>query len=90
MSSFIIKKIFYPPSHIHLWTQSDRYAIALGYLENCFNFLKPQMYNLATTNGITGVDLPLNEYIVALQMRLFNSNNPALFRFYNFFIALIS
>ncbi len=86
---YYTKVIFLPPSHIHLWTQSDRYTLSLGYLENGFNFFKPQTFNLATINGITGVDFPINEYVVAIFMKLFNSNNPSIFRIYNLIIAVI-
>ncbi len=86
---YYTKVIFLPPSHIHLWTQSDRYALSLGFLENGFNFFTPQTYNLATINGITGVDFPINEYLIALLMKLFNNNNPAIFRIYNLIIAVI-
>ncbi len=35
------------PSHIHAWAQSDRYALALGFIDNGLNFFKPQtmVYN---------------------------------------------
>ena len=86
---FYHNTILLPPSYIHSWTQSDRYALNLGFLENGFNFLKPKTFNLATTNGITGVDFPLQEYIVALLMKLFHTTNPLVFRLYNLLIALI-
>jgi Dolichyl-phosphate-mannose-protein mannosyltransferase len=70
------------PSHIHAWTQSDRLALAYGFLDNGFNFFKPQTFNLATKNGITGVDFPIHEYLVALLMKIFNNRNPLIFRLY--------
>lgn len=74
--------IFLFPSHIHAWTQSDRLAIAYGFLENNFNFFKPQLYNLETLGGITRVDFPINEYIVALIMKITGSTSPSIFRIY--------
>lgn len=74
--------IFLFPSHIHAWTQSDRLAIAYGFLENNFNFFKPQLYNLETLGGITRVDFPINEYIVALIMKITGSKSPVIFRIY--------
>jgi hypothetical protein len=69
-----------PPSYIHSWTQSDRYAISLKFLENGFNFFKPQTFNLSTIDGITGVDFPLHEYLVALIMKITGSSSPVIFR----------
>jgi hypothetical protein len=74
--------IMLPPSHIHAWTQSDRLALALGFIDNDFNFFLPQTFNLATKEGITGVDLPIHEYFIAGIMRLSGSENPMIFRIY--------
>ena len=79
------------PAHIHAWTQSDRYAIALGFLKNHFNFFHPQTFNLnpdfaKTTYGIptaiTAVDFPIHEYIIALLMKITGSSSPEIFRLY--------
>jgi hypothetical protein len=78
-----------PPSHIHAWTQSDRLALALGFIDNNFNFFLPQTFNLATKDGITGVDLPIQEYIIAGIMRLSGSENPAIFRVYILLFSFI-
>ena len=58
------------PSFIHAWTQSDRYAIALRFLDNGFDFFHPATFNLQTLEGITRVDFPINEFIVAISMKL--------------------
>lgn len=79
---FYSNTIYNPPSHIHAWTQSDRYAIALQYQQNGFQFFKPQTFNLATKEGVTAVDLPINEYVVAVLMQIFGTNNPIIFRLY--------
>jgi len=79
------------PAHIHAWTQSDRYAIALGFLKNHFDFFHPQTFNLnpdfaKTTYGIptaiTAVDFPIHEYIIALLMNITGSSSPEIFRLY--------
>lgn len=80
------------PSHIHAWAQSDRYALALGFLKNGFDFFQPQTYNLnpqfpstqilAEPKGITSVDFPIHEYIIALLMKCFHTNSPGVFRIY--------
>ena len=32
------------PAHIHAWSQSDRYALALGFERNNLNFFKPETF----------------------------------------------
>lgn len=77
------------PSFIHAWTQSDRYALALGFLNNGFDFFHPQTYNLATADGITRVDFPIHEYLVALIMKVTGNHDPVVFRVYILFYALV-
>lgn len=82
--------LFSPPSHIHAWTQSDRWALAWGYAdEGGANFFLPRTYNLATKDGITGVDLPLHEYIIGWLMWLFGTREAWLFRGYMFFWLVV-
>lgn len=84
----LLSAIFYyntldlPPAFIHSWTQADKYALVLGFLDNGLNFFKPRTYNLMTREGITGVDFPVHEYLVAWLMKLSGSRNPAIFRCY--------
>lgn len=85
---FYHETIFYFPSHIHAWTQSDRLSIALQFLENGFNLFKPQTHNLATVEGVTGVDLPLNEFLVAISMKIFNTEAPFIFRLYTLLLSV--
>lgn len=80
------------PSHIHAWAQSDRYALSLGFLENGFDFFKPQtfIYNhqfphkweVPSETTITAVDFPIHDYIPAVFMRLFGNTSPVFFRLY--------
>jgi hypothetical protein len=76
------------PSFIHAWTQSDRYALALGFLNNGFDFFHPQTYNLLTADGITRVDFPVHEYVVALLMKVTGIHEPIVFRIYTLLYAL--
>jgi hypothetical protein len=76
------------PSFIHAWTQSDRYAIALRFLENGFDILHPETFNLQTVDGVTRVDLPLNEFIVAMIMKISGSTAPVIFRVYTLIISI--
>ncbi|MDF2438810.1 MAG: hypothetical protein K0Q95_3186 [Bacteroidota bacterium] len=81
--------IYLFPSFIHAWTQSDRYAIALQFLENGFDLFHPATYNLQTVDGITRVDFPLNEFIVAILMKITGTTAPVVFRLYTLTISII-
>lgn len=80
------------PKYTHAWAQSDRYALSLGFIDNDFDFFHPQTYVLnhqfpgnykvPGKNSITSVDFPIHEYFIAGLMRLFNSQNPFVFRLY--------
>ncbi len=80
------------PSNIHAWAQADRYAIALGFIDNGFDFFHPQTYVLnkqfpgefkvPSENGITAVDFPIHDYLVAIFMNVLNTRSPWCFRFY--------
>lgn len=77
------------PAFVHSWTQSERYALSLGFLNNGFDLFHPCTYNLQTIEGITRVDLPINEYIVAIIMKISGSTAPAIFRIYTLTISII-
>ncbi len=77
------------PSFIHAWTQSDRYALVFGFLNNGFDFFHPQTFNLVTIEGITRVDFPIHEYIVALIMKFTGIHEAVVFRMYTLTYALI-
>lgn len=78
------------PSHIHAWTQSDRYALSLGYVDNGLDLFHPATYNLqpeypaqetlSEEKGITRVDLPLPDYFAAVIMTITGNKNPIIFR----------
>jgi len=78
------------PAHLHAWTQSDRYALAYGFLDNDFDFFHPATLNLKpkfpaaipleNPQGITSVDLPLVEYLAAALMWLNGTPAPFIFR----------
>ncbi len=77
------------PAFIHSWTQSDRYALALNFISNGFDLFHPKTFNLQTTEGITRVDFPINEFIVALLMKIFGTTSPFIFRIYTLTISII-
>ena len=78
------------PAHIHAWTQSDRYALAVGFMENGYDFFHPATLNLKPRyeaaipledpQGITSVDFPIIEYLAALLMGIYGQPAPWIFR----------
>ena len=98
--SYVIHKdvITEYPKGVHRWSQSDHYAIALGYAENNLNLLKPQTYLLNppistpevdTLQGITRVDFPIYHYIVGATMKTTSCPSPFIQRFISLLISLI-
>ena len=85
---FYAQTLALPPAYIHAWTQSDRWALAFGFMDNGFKFWLPQTSNLATVSGVTGVDLPINEYVVAAIMSATGSDAPIIFRTYTLIFSL--
>jgi hypothetical protein len=85
------------PKHIHAWTQSDRYALAIGFVNNGGNLFYPETYNLRPQlekahpieKGITGVDLPLPDYMAGTLMRIGGSTSPIYFRMTVLFFSFI-
>lgn len=94
--SFLVNQY---PSHTHAWAQADHYALSLCFLENGFDFFHPCTFNynlqfpstlpLVSEAGITAVDFPLNEYVIAILMKLFGTTSPAVFRIYTLVYSLI-
>lgn len=87
-----------PPISTHAWAQSDRLAICYGFLDNGFNLFKPETYCLnvqypskkaiTKPRGITQVDFPINEYIIAALMKTANNFTPSVFRLYTLLYSL--
>jgi hypothetical protein len=80
------------PAYGHAWAQADRYALVLGFQRNGFDLFRPETFTLnhqfpgnyrtADATSITGVDLPLHEYAVALLMATTGWDGPWLFHVY--------
>ena len=87
------------PVYYHAWAQDDRYALALGFLDNGFDLLHPQtmIYNkqfpdwweTASDNTITAVDFPIHEYLVALLMKLTGTTSPWVFRCWTLIFSIL-
>jgi len=97
--SLQVSYLFDFPSHIHAWAQSDRYALALGFMDNGFDLFHPQTYTLnhqfpgefriPSNNSITPVDLPLSEYLVGLVMQVIQVKSIVVFKLYTLLYSLV-
>jgi hypothetical protein len=87
------------PAGMHLWTQSDHYALARGFVENGLDFFHPQtfvyhhqypaVFDPANQSLITAVDFPIHNYIPAVVMKLSGSNSPAIMSVYMLLISVL-
>ena len=87
------------PSFIHAWSQSDRYALALGFINNDFDLFHPETFiynkqfpydwNFQHATTITSVDFPFMEFVVAIVMKITGVTSPWIFRTCTLLIALI-
>ena len=77
------------PAYVHAWTQSDRIAIAQNFQQNGFDFFHPATYNLLTKDGITQVDFPIHDYLVAAISSITNHSVVVVFHWYNLIYSLI-
>ena len=86
------------PAFIHAWAQADRYALAIGFVDNGHDLFHPQtmIYNkqfphhwmVDDGSTITAVDFPIHEYIISLLMSLFGTTAPWVFRGFTLLISL--
>lgn len=86
---FYHKTIAFWPSHIHAWTQGDRYALAIKFADTGLNLFKPRTFNLQTKDGITAVDLPVHDFAVGVLMKLTGSREPVIFRLYTLIFSIL-
>lgn len=87
------------PAGMHLWTQSDHYALARGFVNNGLDFFHPQtfVYNYRypevfdpnNQSLITAVDFPIHNYIPAAIMSLSGSDSPAIMSIYMLLVSVV-
>lgn len=87
------------PKYIHSWAACDRYALALGFIENGGDLLHPQTYVMNNqfpgefmvprSTTITSVDFPIHDYFVSFVMRIVQSTEPWCFRLYVLLYSVI-
>ncbi len=84
--------LFSPPDEVHTWRQCSTAAVARNYLEEDANFFHPSIDERGATDGITGMEFPLYNYIVYLGYKLFGFWHPlgkwVSFLFANFVIVI--
>jgi len=59
-----------PPNGYHQWRESDTAAVALNYYQEDFSFLTPRINQRGSTDGATGMEMPIYNYTVAALYRL--------------------
>ena len=78
------------PKHVHAWAEGGQYAIALGFIDNGFDFFEPETFvlnpqfpgenGITTETGITSVDFPIFQYAAASVMKISGVSNPFVYR----------
>lgn len=86
---FYRNTIAFEPSHIHSWTQGDRYALAIKFADSGLNLFKPRTFNLVTKEGVTAVDLPVHDWAVGMFMKILGSRSPMIFRLYTLAFSIL-
>lgn len=87
------------PQYIHSWAQCDRYALALGFIDNGGDLFHPQTYvmnnqfpgefMIPRQTTITSVDFPVHDYVVSFIMRAADSTEPWCFRLYILLYSIV-
>ena len=71
--NFLLHAPFFhlPPVSIHLWRQANTMAVARNFYEEDMNILQPRVDRRNTTDGVTGMQFPSYEWLVAGSYHLF-------------------
>ncbi|WP_148235410.1 ArnT family glycosyltransferase [Fluviicola taffensis] len=87
------------PGYIHTWAQNDRLALANGFVRNDLNFFEPQNYilnhqfpsnwTIPSYSTNTAVEFPIHDYIPAVFMKLFGTNEPWIFHVYILLYSIV-
>jgi len=96
---FQLKYVNEFPGYTHTWAQNDRLALANGFVRNDLNFFKPQNYILnhqfpsnwaqPSYSTITAVEFPIHDYVPAVFMKAFGTNEPWVFHAYILLYSII-
>lgn len=87
------------PSSPHAWAKADRLALSKGFLRNGMDFFHPETYvmnkqfpgefKVGSDNSRTAVDFPIHDYIPAVIMKVFGTDDPWPFRAYCLLMTVI-
>ncbi|MGV3610896.1 MAG: ArnT family glycosyltransferase [Fluviicola sp.] len=87
------------PAYTHTWAQNDRLALANGFVRNDLNFFKPQNYILnhqfpgnwsaPSYSTVTAVEFPIHDYVPAVFMKVFGTNEPWVFHAYIIIYSIV-
>jgi hypothetical protein len=96
---FQLKYVNEFPGYTHTWAQNDRLALANGFVRNDLNFFKPQNYILnhqfpknwadPSYSTITAVEFPIHDYVPAVFMKAFGTNEPWVFHVYILLYSIV-
>jgi hypothetical protein len=77
------------PRGIHVWAQSDRYALAKNYQDN-LNFFVPKTQNVMSEEGKVGTEFPVVQYIAAqISNLVLRDKLPFIHRLLNFLTLIL-
>lgn len=74
ISLFVIVHLFFinlPPCSIHVWRQCNTLSVARNFQEESANIFQPRVDRRYETNGVTGMQFPLYEWLLSFLLRLF-------------------
>ena len=69
------QQIHFWPQGIHDWAQADRLSLAISFYDHGIDFFHPRTHNIYSTDGITGVELPLQSYLAAIGGKILGHNH---------------
>ncbi|WP_276132939.1 glycosyltransferase family 39 protein [Polluticoccus soli] len=82
--------VYQGPCGVHDWAQADRLSLAISFYDRGMNFFLPATQNLHATDGIVGVEFPLQSYLAAVLGNIFGrSQISILFRLLNTVISCV-
>ncbi|MCI0706428.1 MAG: glycosyltransferase family 39 protein [Ignavibacteriae bacterium] len=69
-----IKYLDLPPVGFHRWRQTQTLSVARNFYEESMNILEPRVDSRGDQSGITGVEFPIVNYLVALAYQLLGNS----------------
>lgn len=70
-----IKYSNYPPVGFHAWRQTIGISVARNFYEEDMNLFTPRVDSRGQHSGITGMEFPLTNYLIAFTYHIFGFNN---------------